>query len=57
MNKEYIINSIENLLNNEDGPIDKTKAQIQKNSVDEALENVANRLIDNYKRFQLGICF
>ena len=52
MNKEYIINSIENLLNNEDGPIDKTKAQIQKNSVDEALENVANRLIDNYKRFQ-----
>lgn len=56
MNKEYIINSIENLLNNEDGSIDKTKAQIQKNSVDEALENVANRLIDNYKRFQLGIC-
>lgn len=56
MNKEYIINSIENLLNNEDRPIDKAKAQIQKNSVDEALENVADRLIDNYKRFQLGLC-
>lgn len=56
MNKGYIINSIENLLNNEDRPIDKAKAQIQKNSVDEALENVADRLIDNYKRFQLGLC-
>lgn len=56
MNKEYIINSIEKILNNETKAIDKEKAEIQKNSVDKALENVAYRLCDNYNRFQLGEC-
>ncbi len=56
MNKEYIINSIENLFNKVDGQIDKYKAQIQNTSVDKALENVADRLINNYQLFQLGMC-
>ena len=56
MNKEYIITSIEKLLNNEVESIDLKQAEIQKNSVDEALANVATRLADNHKQFILGEC-
>ena len=56
MNKEYVISSIEKILNNEEATIDEVEALIQKNSVDKALENVAYRLIKYFKRFRLGLC-
>ena len=56
MNKEYIIRSIEKLLNNEAVSIDRVMAQIEQNNIDRALKNVANRLIENYKCFQQGNC-
>ena len=54
MNKEYVINSIEKVLNNEACDIDIEKAEVKKDSVDGALSNITSRLIDNYKKLLLG---
>ena len=56
MNKEYLIDSIEKLINDETEAVDFSAANIQKTSIDSALANIAVRFVTTYIRFTDGDC-
>lgn len=51
MNKEYLIDSIEKLINDEAVTVDFDAANIQKTAIDSALTNIAIRFVTTYTRF------
>lgn len=56
MNKEYLIDSIEKLINDETEAVDYSAANIQKTAIDSALKNIAVRFVTTYARFIDGEC-
>ena len=56
MNKEYLIDSIEKLINDEAVAVDFDAANVKKTAIDSALTNIAIRFITTYTRFIDGEC-
>lgn len=56
MNKEYLINTVESIVNGESETIDYRKADLQDTVVDSFMKNTVARLIKTYSNYSKGIC-